>query len=297
MIVINTEIAYTQQCPSPKSTGCGADNLAFPLGQRVYVDIDFRLTQAQQNQIRAGLDSWNDANVRNGSGVVFDYGGVPTGPESVNVLHITSGALINVFGAVDTTTIAQINFNRVNNTAGEVYDATLIFNTGNATASDDPNSRFYRQPYYDPNTAGYDTVFQKNTVHEVGHGMGLCDVPFTDQQAGQSVMNTGRDDCPNDRCNHQPVGVQPCDEDAVSDVPNYQPLPTPTPVNTGGGSMSYCEMYPSNCYGGGGGRGNGGGYGGGCYDVYEEHHSYVCVDGHGCSDTVFYDYQYTYCTY
>jgi hypothetical protein len=295
MTVISTEMAYAQ-CPSPKSTGCSSNNLAFPLGQRVYVDIDFRLTQAQQSQIRAGLDSWNDANVRNGSGVVFDYGGVPTEPGSVNVLHITSGTLTNNDGSVNTTTVAQINYNRLNDAAGEAYDATITFNTGGATASDDPNSPFYNQPYYNQNASGYNTVFTKKTMHEVGHGMGLCDVPVAQQQAGQSVMNTSRDDCPNDNCGIQPLTVQDCDENAVSDVPNYQPLPTPTPTNTGGGGMSYCEMYPSSCYGGGYGGGYGG-YGGGCYDVYEKDYSYVCVEGHGCSVTEFYDYLYTYCTY
>lgn len=208
VIIVGACTGYAQ-CPSAKSTGCSSakgSNLSFPRGQTVYVDIDLRIWNTPQyTQITAALDLWNDANQSNGSGVVFDYGGVPTGPEAVNVLHILNGTLTTRSGDPDPTRAANIRYGRYNSNTGEVYEATITFNTGAALAnSSNPSSPYYGQPYYNPNEPDYNTVFLKKTMHETGHGMGLCDVPAAAQQPGHSVMNTGRENCPNDTCGEQP---------------------------------------------------------------------------------------------
>jgi predicted Zn-dependent protease len=76
----------------------------------------------------------------------------------------------------------------------------ITFNTDYARAGSRGTPE-YNQPYYDPNAAGYDTVFKKKTYHEVGHSLGLCDVVRSLQQPGGSVMNTSVDNCANDVCN------------------------------------------------------------------------------------------------
>lgn len=277
------------QCPDSNCAGT-----VFPKGEIVYVDIDFRFRNTPiYSQITAGLDAWNYDNEFNGSEVLFSYNGVPTSG-TYTVMHITSEALTNPYGSPDTTTIAQVSYNGVNE-LGDIIDATIVFNT-NAMASEDIYSPNYNQPYYDPYAPGYDTVFKKKTMHEVGHTLGLCDVSFLYQVNGASVMNRSTEDCVNDSCNTQPLGIQSCNGDAVSRVARYStppafPTPTPTP-------LSYCEQFPLDCTGGadpGGGGGRGGRYQ--CYDVYEEDVSYVCVDGHGCSETVFYEYLYSYCSF
>jgi hypothetical protein len=214
--------------------------------------------------------------------IIVDYSGGAFPPSPAPVLHITSVALANEYGRPDTATRAQVTYNGVNE-LGDITDATIVFNT-NATASQDKNSPTRNDPYYNPNlTESYGTVFKKKTMHEVGHTLGLCDVEYFYQSNGASVMNGSPDDCPNDNCNTQPFDVQDCDNNAISRSPRFAP-PPPPPTAT-----------PTPSTGGGGGGTGGGGYR--CYDVYEEDISYVCVDGHGCSQTVFYEYQYTYCSY
>lgn len=228
----------------------------------------------------------------NGSGVTFNYGGVPTGPDAVNVLHVLYRPLTTPSGQPDPTIAANVRYNRYDLNSGQAYDATITINSAAQANTSNPSSVYYGQPYYQPGEGGYNTVFKKKTMHETGHTMGLCDVPASAQQREQSVMNRSRENCPNDRCGEQPTSVQPCDTNAVSTVANYQPTPTPTPLptpnNGGGGGGSYCEMYPSRCYGGGGG--------GGCYDVYEPHTYTTCVGGQ-CRSETDYEYAYSYCTF
>lgn len=273
----------------------------FPKDSTVYVDIDLRIWNTPQyNQIVAGLSSWNGSNQINGSGITYNLNGVPTGPGQYNILHVLNTTLYLQDGVtVDTATVARMSPGVVNSTTGTMSEATIFFNTGGARASVDPSSPMYNQPYFQPGQPGYDTVFRKNTEHETGHAEGLCHPLRKNQVAGQSVMNQAVANCPNDNCNRQPVGVQPCDTNAVRTVTTYQPTPTPTPTPapvTGGGGLTYCEMYPSSCSGGGY---YGGGFGGRvCYSVYEPHYYYGGVAGDPTWDvTVEYEFLYSYCSY
>lgn len=119
----------------------------------------------------------------------------------------------------------------------EVYAAAIKFN---------PETVFSigGRRFYNPNTAGYETAYVKQTMHEVGHLMGLshytqghpdrCHLtpdPSDDQSSGSSVMNDG---CgPNDESNNQSTTVTNCDNPRLSGIyicPTPSPTPTPTPI-------------------------------------------------------------------
>ena len=78
---------------------------------------------------------------------------------------------------------------------------------------------------FDATKPGFDTVFLKGTLHEVGHTMALGHAP-SPQTAGKSVMN-GRSGI-NDVNNLTPTDVQPCDKQSVNQNPQC-PTPTPSP--------------------------------------------------------------------
>jgi hypothetical protein len=214
----------TSPCPVPKSQDPNATNqYAFPQGT-IYIDIDVRIRGTdEERQIKAGLQSWNQQNQANGSGVYFDTATDPWSvPGQINVLHILNTTLTNPDGSVNTSTAARTVYNRVDNTTNTAYDVTIFFNTGGTLSNPaDPNSG----PFYNPALPGYDSIFQNETEHETGHGMGLADVDPNCQQSGQSVMNRAVANCPNDNCGSKPLNVSTCDSNAVSQVPNYQPPP------------------------------------------------------------------------
>jgi hypothetical protein len=123
-------------------------------------------------------------------------------PGQINVVHILNTTLTNPDGSVNTSTAARTVYNRFDNTTNTAYDVTIFFNTGGTLSNPaDPNSG----PFYNPALPGYDSIFQKETEHETGHGMGLADVDPNCQQSGQSVMNRSVADCPNDNCGMSPL--------------------------------------------------------------------------------------------
>jgi hypothetical protein len=160
---------------------------------------------------------------------------------------------------------------------GKIDDATIYFNTA-ATASDDPNSPMYNQPYFQEGTPGsamaaaYNTIYEKITKHELGHTLGLCDLYREFQVPLQTIMNSATENCPNDVCNHQPLEIQSCDNKAISESYFYHVFPPPPPP-------AYPTPTPTPFYWGGGGTGGGGGFGVYCYDVYEASYYYVGVEG------------------
>lgn len=104
LVMVGTYNAHAQ-CPG-LLVNCENDNRAFPRGARVYVDIDLRIWYTPQyNQIIAGLSSWNNSNQVNGSGVIYDFSGVPAGPGNYNVLHVLNTTLYTPNGAVDTSAL------------------------------------------------------------------------------------------------------------------------------------------------------------------------------------------------
>ena len=131
----------------------------------------------------------------------------------------------------------------------KLREVTVFFNEAVLANPVDPNSG----PYRDPTKPGYDTIYEKNTLHEVGHPMGLNDVPAANREAGKSVMNQGVPNCPNDSgpCSKQPLDVQPCDNDTINSMLQFLPpppppeSPTPTPC-TDQDNDGWCQQQDCN---------------------------------------------------
>jgi hypothetical protein len=220
----------------------------FKKGANVFVMYDGSLSQTQIDQAKDGFESWNAANVQNGSGIHFQD---QNGTADASIL-ITNGTLAS-------STVSGESFQA--GADGYIQTMTIIFNTGAATVSATSND-----PYFDPTKLGYDTVFRKNAEHGIGHGMGLSDATLP-QTPGDTVMNNAVDNCPNDNCGNEPVAVTPCDSSVVQHEPAYAPSPSPTPVATppdGNGGCNDCYYYPY----------NGGGY---------SYCSYNCTDYYTCA--------------
>lgn len=125
--------------------------------------------------------------------------------------------------------------------------------TGNTTTIDLNNTNLY-----DSGQPGYDTVIEKVMLHEIGHTMGLFDMPVPNinvscggQSAGASVMN-GKCGL-NDQGNNLPLNITNCDQGSVSSIDQYQPLPPcpSTECNEGGNGVAidYCSYPQSGCPG------------------------------------------------
>ena len=153
---------------------------------------------------------------------------------------------------------------------------------------------------------GQRKVKDRISSHEIGHLLGLKDIHPGECSGVESIMRqTGsstdsltadlqlrngyscsQPDPNSPLCQDkfklpQPQRPNNCDVQKVKDR-NPPPTPTPTPTPTpggGGGGPTYCELYPSSCYGGGGGGPSGGGYS--CYDTYEQrtYQNCVTIDG------------------
>jgi hypothetical protein len=160
-----------------------------------------------QQQIDSAAQKWTSANSNNGSGVTFVQGSPPQGCTKCATVAFQTGT---VSGG-----IAQSSYSCTSCT--NMSSATITFDTSQTNA-------------YDPNSSGYDTMFLKQALHELGHTMGLTDAPLPstgngcDQTHGASVMNAACNT--NDSANNMPTDVADCDKSVVTT--NY-PTPTPTP--------------------------------------------------------------------
>jgi hypothetical protein len=157
----------------------------------------------QYGQILNAIDSWITANTNNNSKVNFIQGAVPSGATNYGVLTVQTGTLNGP--------PAQIT---KNTGTGAVANATITFDL-NATI---PNTSPV-QKVFDSNVSGYNSIFRKVMLHELGHSMGLRDVPTGQgqcfgQTANRSVMNgiCGQ----NDRNNNMPTDVATCDNQSVN---------------------------------------------------------------------------------
>lgn len=230
-----------QSSCTPPPVDTNPDHHKFRQGDTVHVIFD-NLPSGQQTQVERALASWNLANSQNGSSVTFDeMGPPPEGDPGYTFLHFQSGTLYNPDGTVATNFAASFH---ASNTYpdGTVQSATITFNTNGALANPgDPALGIPpgTDPFYDPTKSGYDTIFQKESEHEMGHPLGLGD---TNGAAGASIMNSDTFNCPNDNCGRKPVGVTPCDGDVSGQF--YSGGTTP-PVSGGGGGESSCE--PTGC--------------------------------------------------
>lgn len=178
-------------------------------GSTSYAIRQFRIEgfgSNEVNQILQAVDQWNDFAARNDLNIVLLY----AAPEVKHHLRFQNasefagtGHAAEMWGdprTMSTTSPVQINFfTRRNSVHGYLH--------------------------YDPTRAGYDTIFQKDALHELGHTFGLFDIGSNSvgeslnfcgfQRSGRSVMNSAScepNENTNDIRNVQPTTIQACDE-------------------------------------------------------------------------------------
>lgn len=107
-----------------------------------------------------------------------------------------------------------------------------------AEVSYDPVTRYVtsadlniKKSDYDPDELGYDSIFLKIDLHEIGHTMGLDDAP-SPQQSLRTVMNNPSSLDINDSFDRLPKEIKPCDFQSLNENPQCIPSPTPTPTPT-----------------------------------------------------------------
>lgn len=194
--------SQANSCPTSKTT-------SWAKGKTVYYNYGNITDPAIQSQIKAAADKWTAANGGNGSGVSFVLGPPPQGATGYGTITFQTGT---VSGGIANTSYSGVN-------GATFTGATITFDTS-------------QQAVYDPNSAGYDTMFLKQALHELGHTMGLDHPPNPtgngcDQTDGASVMNYTCNT--NDSGNNMPTDVTTCDNQTVNQRPAFQPTPTPTP--------------------------------------------------------------------
>lgn len=241
-VLVATGFSQTCVTPDPGSPS------HFPQNKTVYYSFASNVPQEQRDQINTAINRWNNVNIhQNCSGVFFNTDENPNAP-----------TLLFENGYIDG--IANAHIYRDNQINGELLDARIRF---------DVNFRFASGALtYDQSRPGYDTIFIKKTLHEIGHALGLTHYAINhsdvcrnkipndttdDQIAGSSVMNDG---CGvNDYFNNQDnmaTDVTNCDKPRVVAIyPCPPPTPTPTPppitdacgVEPPEGRDMYCQRY------------------------------------------------------
>jgi hypothetical protein len=193
-------------------------------GTTVYYNFGNITDPVQRQQIQTAIDRWNAANSNNNSGIQFSS--VPP-PAGARTLTLQNGTLPSNPAFTSTTINLQTN---------EVLSATITFDLQRTTSSG--------VPWFNPSGAGYDNVFTKVALHEIGHTMGLNEAPAPSgvcaQSDGATVMNGMCNS--NDSGNNLPTNVTPCDTNAINgSYPPPMPTPTPTPAPLAESGQTDCR--------------------------------------------------------
>ncbi len=191
-------------------------------GTTVYYTFDATIPNgsSEKSQIITAIGNWNDANLLNCSHVHFSQG---------------NGSPKLTFKNTDTGCAACSPLGDRITSGDELLEATIVYNTAYTLSAG---------LFYDSTKDGYDNIFVKMTMHEIGHLMGLSH--YTDGYPGgcfdqirhSSVMNNpcGVNDVRNEAAGYgdnMPTTVQLCDTTRLNGI---YICPTPTPY---GPSCSY----------------------------------------------------------
>lgn len=215
---------------SRSQTGCppqSTKSAGWPRDSVVRYDVS-SLPPALQTQAINALNAWNVANTQNISGVTF------VAADSNHPATFTFNVGVpNTPGAAADTGIAPIEGTNSAKTAELVIDAN-------------------NPDHFRPSVPGYNAALFKTFLHEIGHTMGLGDIPQPNtspsawcggQTSGQSIMNSL---CGvNDSGGNMPTSITPCDQGSVFQNPQYYREPCPgTDCNEGSGMPVDMCSYP-----------------------------------------------------
>jgi len=221
---------------------------------------DSNITQEQRTQIGRAIATWNSANQMNNSKVKF-------------AAAATTFTCILLFKNDNTTTNAGPALTEPSGSGGVIHSATITFYPNGVDANG--------TPYYASGQSGYNNVWEKAALHEVGHTMGLnhltgyaraCDEP--DQVSVMNGLCQTNDSAANMR-----TTVASCDQNIINSE-GYSTEgcvlcsgPTCLPDDLNGG---YATCDDAGCPDGGGG-------GGGCALIDQDGDGWdLCID---CDDT------------
>lgn len=210
LCVIGNFYDLRAQSPCPPN-----GNAAWPQNSTIRFYIDFNLPDGAEAQIRRAMAKWNAANQTNGSGVTFVEEPNP-GMTATTSLTFEPGE--------NSTTLPDGTPGWA--AAKARKDVGPDGKLRSAVISIDPTLKAGID--ITPGAPGLDTIFEKLGLHEVGHTMGLGDVPQDSDETGASVMNTGIQ--VNDSWNNQAVNITPCDQNKVSSQSFYPQPSSPDPV-------------------------------------------------------------------
>lgn len=218
-------ICLTATVPTGGQSGCTPldPNLpAWPRNSTVYINLG-NLNPEQQRQVKAAIDSWNEANKTNGSFVQFSFANPPSSTSFS--LNFQIGQTVPPSPSAPAPA-AQTNPNGGVDSQGNLNHATITFNT--SVQAPDQNGNLVQQL----NENASSVSFLKAALHELGHTMGFGDGQVDPlhptsgpcgqygQISGSTVMNgmCGA----NDWGGNMPTAVTPCDNQRVPDVNQYQ---------------------------------------------------------------------------
>ncbi len=203
------------------------------------------------------------------STVTYSMGGFSSAQE----LQINSGiGLWNSSSAYSTNTFTSsvspvyTIIKGTTGTGGDAYDVyayTQLTHTTTSSIVTSATTTFYVDevaeygdyPLWDANAAGYSTIFLRETLHEMGHTMGLNEpsglTSCSSTTPGKTVMNPGCGTNDNEYY-LMPTSIQACDLAQLTTLcPTPTPTPTPTPVppssacSSAGGTWNYFANYCS----------------------------------------------------
>jgi hypothetical protein len=223
MLLVTLTFVSTSRatCPSlnPKTSG-------WPQDFTVRFDVSSLPPRLQTQAIRA-LNTWNTANTQNNSGVYFV--------------------------AADSTHPAALRFAVEQLPSGQAAGTDPHGANGGPLSQADISINANDLSNFNTAVAGYDMALFKAFLHEIGHTMGLGDIPFQDptvssqpcggQASGETIMNGM---CGvNDTGGNMPSAITACDQGTIFQNSQYYRTPCPsTECNDGSGFQVDTCSYP-----------------------------------------------------